>query len=88
MDNAKDYYFTAWMLLILPAVELVVMIFPFYLSLKQKGWILLVALISTFVLEFAIGWYATNQQLSTWMVVKIFLSVGLFWLFYKNQLEF
>lgn len=88
IESSEDYYYTAWMLLILPSTEIIILALPFYLSLRQKGWIMLVILAFTFTLEFAIGWYATNQQLSTWMIVKIILSVGLFWLFYRKQLEF
>jgi NADH:ubiquinone oxidoreductase subunit 3 (subunit A) len=88
VETKEDVYYTAWMLLVLPAAEMFLLALPIHLAIRQKGWIMLVALALTFALEFAIGWYATNQQLSTWMIVKIFLSVGLFWLFYRKQLEF
>lgn len=88
METKEDVYYTAWMLLILPVVEILLLALPIQLAIRQKGWLMIALLVLTFVLEFAIGWYATNQQLSTWMIVKVFLSIALFWLFYRKQLEF
>lgn len=88
VNNMDSAIYTFGMLLALPILEIIILCGPFYLALKQKGWIMILVLVLMFVLEFAIGWYATNQQLSTWMIVKILLSVGLFWLFYGKRLEF
>src|SRR5699024_5773146 len=88
VETKEDICYTAWMLLVLPAVEMLLLALPIHLALRQKGWIMLFILALTFALEFAIVWYATNQQLSTCMIVKILLSVGFFWLFYRKQLEF
>lgn len=83
-------YFKIWLtfLLKLPVVEMLLLALPIHLAIHQNGWYMIASLVLTFTLEFAVGWYATNQQLSTWMIVKIILSIGLFWLFYRKKLEF
>jgi|AVFP01.1.fsa_nt_gi hypothetical protein len=86
VETKEDVYYTAWMLLVIPVVEMLLLALPIHLALRQKGWLMIAILTFTFALEFAIGWYATNQQLSTWMIVKIILSVGLFGLFYRKLL--
>lgn len=88
LETIEDIYYTAWMFFALPVVEIFLLALPIHLAIRQKGWIMLIALALIFILEFTIGWYATNQQLSTWMIVKGLLSIGLFWLFYREQLEF
>lgn len=88
VETKEDVYYTAWMLLILPVVEIFLLALPIHLAIRQKGWLMVAIVILTFALEFAFGWYATNQQLSIWMVVKIALSVGLFYLFYRRLLVF
>lgn len=85
--NGEGLFLAAFMLLALPLVELVVLYYPFQLALKQKGWIAILLLIVTFGLEFIIGWYATNQYLEVWMIVKIVLSAVLFGLMYRKQLR-
>ncbi|MDB5143490.1 MAG: hypothetical protein JWQ66_2203 [Mucilaginibacter sp.] len=84
--NGEGLFLSIFMLLILPLLEIVILFFPFYLALKQKGWIAILILILAFGLEFLIGWYATNQHFEIWMAVKIILSVGLFGLIYRKQL--
>lgn len=84
----EDFFYTAWMLFFLPLVEMILLALPIHLAINQKGWLMITILFLTFALEFAIGWYATNQQFSAWMIVKIILSVGLFWLFYRKLLNF
>lgn len=83
----EDIYFTAWMLLALPILELIILIVPFQLALKQKGNLTILILLLAFFLEFAIGWFATNQNLETWMIVKIVISTVLFILLYRKQLQ-
>ncbi|AFL84388.1 hypothetical protein Belba_1790 [Belliella baltica DSM 15883] len=80
--------YTLGMLLILPILEIIILSGPFYLALKKKGWVMVVIIILVFVLEFAIGWFATNQRFALWMVVKLALSIGLFFLFYRKQMKF
>ncbi len=85
VQTAEDWFYTAWMLLALPVLETLVLFLPFHLALKQKGWSLIFMLVLVFTLEFAIGWFATNQHFAIWMVVKIILSAGLFFFFYRKQ---
>lgn len=68
-------------------LKTLILALPFHLALKQKGVFLLLILILVFVLEFAIGWFATNQKFALWVVVKLALSIGLFFLFYRKQLK-
>ncbi|MBB5282951.1 hypothetical protein HNQ92_001077 [Rhabdobacter roseus] len=86
VNSREDALFTAWMLLALPILEILILIFPFQLALKQKGIIALFILLLTFSFEFAIGWYATNQRFATWMIIKLFFSVALFYIFYKKEI--
>lgn len=88
VNSMEGVVYTLGMLLILPILEIIILSGPFYLALKQKGWVMIVILILVFVLEFAIGWFATNQKFALWMVVKLALSIGLFFLFYRKQLKF
>jgi len=84
--NGEGLFLAAFMLLILPLVEMVVLFFPFQFALKQKGWLAILILIVTFGLEFLIGWFATNQHFAVWMAIKIALSAVLFGLMYRKQL--
>ena len=84
----EDVFYTSWMLLAMPLLELLILAFPIYFALKQKGKNLIFMLIGVFVLEFTLGWFLTNEQFSSWMVVKILLSIALFTLFYRNKLSF
>ena len=88
VNSMEGVVYTLGMLLILPILEIIILSSPFYLALKQKGWVMIVILIVVFVLEFAIGWFATNQKFALWMVVKPALSIGLLFLFYRKQLKF
>jgi len=88
VNSIEGVVYTLGMLLILPILEIIILSGPFYLALKQKGWVMIVVLILVFVLEFATGWFATNQKFALWMVVKLVLSIVLFFLFYKKQLKF
>lgn len=88
MQSKEDTLYTAWMLLALPALEIILLILPFQLALRQKGLVMVIVLVLIFALEFAIGWFATNQQIAVWMIVKIIFSAGLFFLLYRKQLNF
>lgn len=88
VKTTESIIYTFGMLLALPLLEMIILILPFQLALKQKGWVAIIILIFAFVLEFIIGWYATNQNLEVWMVVKIILSVVLFFFMYRKQLNF
>lgn len=83
--NGEGIFLTAFMLLALPIIELVILFYPLQLALMQKGWILISLLIAIFGLEFIIGSIATNQQFEVWMVIKIVLSVSLFWVMYRKK---
>ena len=87
LQSFEDYFYTTWMLFVLPILEVIILIWPFQIALKQKGWVVILILIGAFALEFIIGWYATNQRFAVWMIVKIILSAGLFFLLYKKQLS-
>lgn len=88
VQTKEDTLYTAWMLLALPVLEIIVLVLPFQLALKQKGLFMIFLLVLIFALEFAIGWIATNQRFAVWMVVKIIISAGLFFLIYRKQLNF
>ena len=88
VETREDVYYTVWMLLVLPLAEIILLALPIYIAIRQKGWLMIALLTLTFAIEFAIGWYATNQQISTWMFIKIILSMGLFYFFYRKQLHF
>jgi hypothetical protein len=88
LHKKEDVLYTLWMFLSLPVIEIIIFALPFQLALKQKGISLIIILILCFVLEFAVSWYATNQQFAIWMLVKIILSIGFFYLFYRRQLSF
>jgi hypothetical protein len=87
MQSREDIFYTAWMLLALPILEILILVLPFQLALKQRGWLVIAILLLAFVLEFIIGWFATNQRLEVWMIVKIILSMALFFLMYRKQLD-
>jgi hypothetical protein len=87
VNSREGFLYTAWMLLALPVLEIFILIFPFQLALRQKGRIVLFILLLTFLFEFAIGWYATNQRFATWMIIKLFFSMVLFYFFYKKQIK-
>jgi hypothetical protein len=84
--NGEGILLTAFMLLALPIIELVILFYPLQLALRQKGWILISLLIAIFGLELIIGWIATNQQFEVWMAIKIVLSVSLFWVMYRKKI--
>lgn len=88
VETKEDTYYTIWMLLALPMIEILILTLPIHLAIRQKGWLMIAILVGTFALEFAFGWYATNQQFSMWMIVKIIFSIGIFWLFYRKLLLF
>ena len=85
--NKEGLLLAAFMLFALPLVEIIVLIFPLQFALKQNGWTAIIILILSFGLEFIIGWYATNQHFEVWMIVKIIVSAGLFYLFYRKQIN-
>jgi|GEM_PF-1696685 len=84
--NGEGLFLAAFMLLGLPLLEIAILFFPMQLALRTKGWKTILLLLAVFGLEFLLGWYATNQHLEVWMIVKIVLSLGLFLLFYRKQL--
>lgn len=85
--NKEDILLAFFMLFALPILEIIVLILPFNFALKQKGWLAIAVLLLSFMLEFIMGWYATNQHFEQWMIIKILLSVGLFYLMYKKRLN-
>ena len=85
--NYEGRLLAAFMLLTLPILEIIVLIFPFQFALKQRGWKTILILVFAFMLEFLIGWYATNQKLATWMIVKLIFSIIIFYSMYKKQLN-
>lgn len=86
--NGEGVFLAAFMLLILPLVEVVVLFFPFQWALKQRSWLMILFLIMIFGLEFFIGWFATNQHFEIWMFVKLLLSISLFLFVYREQIKF
>lgn len=87
-QSKEDSLYTVWMLLALPALEIILFVLPFQLALRQKGLVMVFFLVLIFALEFAIGWFASNQRIAVWMIVKIIFSAGLFFLLYRKQLNF
>jgi hypothetical protein len=88
VNSMESMVYTFGMFLIFPILEIIFLMGPFYLALKKDGWMMIGILVLVFVLEFAIGWFATNQKFALWMVVKLALSIGLFFLFYRKQMKF
>lgn len=84
--NSEGLFLAVFMLLAFPLIELVVFFPLLKLALRQKGMILISLLVVIFGLEFLMGWIVTNQRYEVWMVVKIALSVSIFWLMYRKQL--
>lgn len=84
--NAEGIFLTVFMLLAIPFIELLILLYPVILALRQNGWLRMMILSQVFTLEFLIAWIATNQQLASWMVIKIILSVGVFALLFRKQL--
>jgi hypothetical protein len=84
--NNDGYILAAVMLFTLPLLEIIVLVLPINFALKQKGWIMISILIFAFLIEFIMGWYATNQKFEVWMFVKIILSIGLFYYLYRKEL--
>ena len=85
VQTKEDIFYTVWMLLALPIAEIAILLFPFQLALRFRGLWLLVILVFIFILEFTIGWYATNRHLELWMIIKITLSIVLFLLVYEYR---
>lgn len=85
--NVEGFFLAVFMFLSLPILEVVLLFLPVRLSFRQSKWTRLLILFCVFSLEFALGWYATNQHLETWMLVKIGLSILLFLLFYRKQFK-
>ncbi len=85
--NHEGWLLAAFMLLAMPLLEIILLTIPFHWALKHKGGILIAILLSTFALEFAIGYYMTTQRFATWIIIKLFFSVALFYLFYKKQIK-
>ena len=75
LKTGEDIVYTIWMLAALPVFEMLILIIPFLMALRYKGWIGYMILTFTFLVEFLIGWYATNQKFATWMTIKIFISM-------------
>ncbi|WP_400191810.1 hypothetical protein [Hymenobacter sp. B81] len=86
LNNAENIVFTLSLLCIWPTIEALALLFPIKLALEHKSWSRLLALILTFAIEFAIGWFMISQQFDFWMVVKILMSIILFALLFGEQL--
>jgi uncharacterized protein YggT (Ycf19 family) len=84
--NYEGIMLTAIMLLAEPILEIIVLILPIHFALKQNGWTMISILVFVFLIEFVIGWYATNQKIEVWMIVKMILSIGLFYYLYRKEL--
>jgi hypothetical protein len=84
--NNDGYILAAVMLFTLPLSEIIVLALPINFALKQKGWVMVSILIFAFLIEFIMGWYATNQKFEVWMLVKMILSIGLFYYLYRKEL--
>jgi len=63
VNSMESLVYTFVMLLLLPFLEIIILSRPFYLALKKKGWVMILVLFLAFALEFAVGWFATNQTL-------------------------
>lgn len=86
--NKEGILLAFFMLFALPVLEIIILFFPIHFALRQKGWFAIIVLLVSFSLEFLIGFYATNQHLETWMIIKIFLSISIFYIIYRKQLSF
>ena len=84
--NSEGLLLAVFMLLALPLLELVILFWPFEFALKKRRWQTAIILSLSFILEFLLTWYATNQQITTWMIVKIALSVIIYLFLYRKQL--
>lgn len=79
--------YTVWMIASLPVIEMIIMVVPLHLAIRQqRRAVKFMILILCFAVEFFVSFYATNEQLSEWMIIKIILSVVIFWLFYRRLL--
>ena len=87
VKTPEDFFYTLWMLLFLPLVEILVLILPFRFALNQHGIVLIISLTLFWVLEFLLGWTMTSQSLESWMGIKIVLSILLLFLFYGKQIK-
>jgi hypothetical protein len=85
--NLEGFFLATFMVLAWPILEIIVLWIPFHLAFKQKGITQILILLSAFILEFVLGWYITNQKFETWMLMKLFLSVGIFTLIYRKQVR-
>lgn len=85
VKTKEDAFYTAWMLFALPIVELLVLFLPFLLALRSEGLKSIVAFSCVFILEFVVGWYATNQHIELWMIIKITFSIVLFLIVYRYK---
>lgn len=83
--NSEGVFLAVFMLIALPLMELVILFYPLQLALRTKGLHTILLLIASFSLEFAIGWFITNQHFAIWMAVKIIISMFLFGLMYRKQ---
>lgn len=88
LSQAQNFLYTLVVVLAFPVLEAFLLAPLAYVVLKQNGWKFAVLAVLMFVCEFAIGWFLTNEKLADWMLWKIFLSLFLFILFYKNHLNF
>jgi len=87
LPNIKGVFLAVLMILFLPFLELIVLAWPFELALRQRGWRTVIILILAFIVEFFLNWSFTNQQIETWMIVKIIGSIILYLFLYRRQLS-
>lgn len=86
IPNSEGLFLAVFMVLSLPFLELIVLAWPFELALRQRGWRTVAVLFMTFIVEFFLSWFFTNQHIETWMIVKISESIILYLFLYKDQL--
>jgi len=63
VNSKESLVYTIEMLLVLPFLEIIIRSGPFYAAVKKKGWVMILILLLALALEFAVGWFATNQTL-------------------------
>lgn len=85
-EGNEGLFLAAFMLLSLPILEIILLFFPFYFAIRNRGWLQVILLVIIFSIEFFVGWYTTNQKIEVWMIVKIALSIVLLLTLFKKDL--
>lgn len=83
LQTGKDWFYFLWMFFSLPLLEGIILFFPFKMALKYSAPKIYLYLIFIFLLEFFLTWAITNQQLENWMIIKIIISVMLFFIVFQ-----